>query len=396
MQPSTSAMQQGDTLLLTTQALGANGVVPATQVSCESESPLLPLSSSAGTFRFVYPVQSAIESIAITRITCSAGTGVNLFLKAIGLQLIPSTAATIVAEALSVAEDATAQMALEYRDRHGRPLVSPFGVLDAIAANESVARVTLAEKSRIVVRGMLSGSTSVRLSLSSSVAPTIQREVPILVTLAPVAEIRFSEFFPSANVGNGVALSATAVTSSGRVDSGRTFLWESLDATTARVSASASGTVQLTAVAAGDAWIVASTGARRDSVRFTSRFVGSDSIAPRLFGATVTPSTIRVIDKPDSAIYHLDLGDEQSSMRTVLMSLSREAGGGGPACLAARVSGNDRRGIWRCAILFPQGSALGTYTPLVQTGDRVGNGATFRVGLDVSDLLRGVRVTLVP
>ena len=231
------------------------------------------VSWSSGLTAGVATVNSAgvVTGIALGSATISATSEGQSATAAITVTTIP--VATVVVSPAAVALDVgqTAQLAATPQDAYGAALSGR--VIAWASGNTAVATVN----SSGLVTARAAGSTTV-----TATSEGISGSASVTVTQVPVASLEVTPASASIAVGSTVQLSAVAKDGAGGILSGRPMTWSSSSVQIATVAAGL-----VTGVAAGTAYIVASSEGKSDTAAITVTFVPVASV-------TVSPDATSV------------------------------------------------------------------------------------------------------
>ena len=195
------------------------------------------------------------------RVIVSGSAGQSGQLKADTAQVTVSavSVATVVVSPATVALDVgqTAQLTATPQDANGAPLSGR-----AIAWSSGNTAVATVDASGLVTANA-AGSTTV-----TATSEGISDAATVTVTQAPVASVEVTPAAASVGVGGTVQLTAVAKDGAGSILSGRPMSWSSSSLQIATVAAGL-----VTGVAAGTAYIVASSEGKSDTATITVTFV---------------------------------------------------------------------------------------------------------------------------
>ncbi len=181
--------------------------------------------------------------------------------------------ATLVVSPATVALDVgqTAQLTATPQDANGAPLSGR--VITWSSGNTAVATVD----ANGLVTAQAAGSTTV-----TATSEGISDAATVTVTQAPVASVEVTPAAANVGVGGTVQLTAVAKDAAGSILSGRPMSWSSSSVQIATVAAGL-----VTGVAAGTAYIVASTEGKSDTATITVTFTPVATVTVSPASATV-------------------------------------------------------------------------------------------------------------
>lgn len=301
--PTSGTVQQGRTLQLTAEALDANGnVIVGRTAIWNSVSPSIASVSSTGV---VTGISTGTTNVSATI------DGV------IGLSTI-TVAATAVARVSIVPSNPTMTVGANLTmtallfDATGTALSTAGRTITWSSSNPSVLTVTPTG----VVTAVASGS-----ALLSVRADTANASTTVTVTNIPVASVTLAPPTASLQLGQSVAVTATARDGSGNVLTGRPVTWSSSNVAVATINSSATGNANtITAVGTGSATIGATIGGVQgvSTINVSSVPIATITVAP-------SPATVVERQSVQLTATAFDASNNVLSGRTLVWSSSNNA-----------------------------------------------------------------------
>ncbi len=202
---------------------------------------------------------------------------------------------------------------------------------------------------------LLPGDTSAPREWRFSVSPTVGSFTFGVLVAAPVpreaGSVKMSPIAPSLQVGGTVAMDASVRTVTGRVVAGAPVTWTTSDSAVATVDAAG----LVTGTGAGSATITASSGARSGRV---SVEVTAGTPPPTIVWLELSPKTVTA--NGSDTLWAQARVTSPVDVPGVLFAVS-VAFGNGAQCNGDLASGTQRDGVYRCALVLPDGANHGVW-----------------------------------
>ena len=260
--PAVASVAAGQTVQLTATPKDVSGnPLSGRVVTWASTSPGVATVSGSGV------VSGVAAGAATVTAACEGQSGTA----AITVTVVPVASVAVSPASASVTVGQTAQLAATPKDANGNPLTGR--TVTWATSNSTVATVSGSG----LVSGAVAGTATITASSEGQ-----NGTAAITVTVVPVASVEVTPAAANLAAGSTVQLTAVAKDGAGAILSGRPMIWSTSSAQIATVAAGL-----VSGVAAGTAYIVATSEGKSDTATITVTFVPVASV-------TVSPDATSV------------------------------------------------------------------------------------------------------